>query len=214
MATTFPDGFLWGTATAAHQVEGNNWNNDWWAWEHAPGTPCEEPSGDACDQFNRYLGDLDILCALGFDAYRFSVEWSRIEPEEGEFSNASLDHYARVLEACRERDLLPVVTLHHFTTPRWAAADGAWANPAIVDQFTRFTDVLGAALGTGIAGTIVAAAPSFDWSRRDALALVFVMMTVVAIVGIAAARRFPPDPPGLRNPRDGMELDLTSAHGD
>lgn len=78
----------------------------------------------------------------------------------------------------------------------------------------QLTDVLGAALGTGIAGALVAAAPSFDWSRRDALTLVFTMMTVVAVVGIAAARRFPPDPPGLRNPRDGIELDLTSAHGD
>ena len=81
MATTFPEGFLWGTATAAHQVEGGNWNNDWWAWEHAPGTPCEEPSGDACDHCFRYPEDLDILCELGFGAYRFSVEWSRIEPE-------------------------------------------------------------------------------------------------------------------------------------
>ena len=78
----------------------------------------------------------------------------------------------------------------------------------------QLTDVLGAALGTGIAGAIVAAAPSFDWSRRDALTLVFAMMTVVAIVGIAVARRFPPDPPGLRNAHDGIELDLTSAHGD
>ena len=151
-----PDGFLWGTATAAHQVEGGNWNNDWWAWEHAPNTPCEEPSGDACDHWHRYPEDLDLLRELGFGAYRFSIEWSRIEPEEGEFSVASLDHYARVIAACRDRDLLPVVTFHHFTTPRWAAADGGWGNPAVVDRFTRFVEFAGARLGDeiGIACTI------------------------------------------------------------
>jgi beta-glucosidase len=88
----FPEGFVWGTATAAHQVEGNNWNNDWWAWEHAPGTPCVEPSGDACDHYHRYPDDIRLLRDLGFNAYRFSLEWSRIEPESGEFSNVALDH--------------------------------------------------------------------------------------------------------------------------
>jgi beta-glucosidase len=150
MASSFPDDFLWGAATAAHQVEGNNWNNDWWAWEHAPNTPCEEPSGDACDHLHRYPADLDILHDLGFGAYRFSIEWSRIEPEEGEFSTASLDHYARVIAACRDRALLPVVTFHHFTTPRWAAADGGWSNPAIVDRFTRFVETASARLGDEI----------------------------------------------------------------
>ena len=100
MSIRFPDGFLWGTATAAHQTEGGNWNNDWWAWEHAPDTPCVEPSGDATDHFWRYPEDLDLLAELGFKAYRFSLEWSRIEPEEGEFSNAALDHYSRMLDAC------------------------------------------------------------------------------------------------------------------
>ena len=90
--TDFPDGFLWGTATAAHQVEGGNWNNDWWAWEHAPQTTCVEPSGDAVDHLWRYPTDFDIMRDLGFGSYRFSLEWSRIEPEEGEFSSAALDN--------------------------------------------------------------------------------------------------------------------------
>ena len=148
--TDFPAGFLWGTATAAHQVEGGNWNNDWWAWEHAAATPCEEPSGDAVDHLWRYPADLDIMRDLGFGAYRFSLEWSRIEPEEGEFSTAALDHYARVIDACHARGLQACVTFHHFTTPRWAAADGGWANPAIVDRFTRFTEVAARRLGPGI----------------------------------------------------------------
>ncbi len=138
--TTFPDGFLWGTATAAHQVEGGNWNNDWWAWEHAEDTVVEEPSGDACDQYWRYPEDLDLVSELGFGAYRFSLEWSRIEPEYGEFSTAALDHYRRVIEACRDRGLLPVVTFHHFTNPRWVAADGGWANPATADRFASFCE--------------------------------------------------------------------------
>ena len=152
MATrSFPDGFRWGTATAAHQVEGGNWNNDWWRWEHAPGTPCVEPSGDACDQYHRYDDDLRLLAGLGFDNYRLSVEWSRIEPEEGEFSRAAIDHYRRVCAACREHGLDPVVTFHHFTTPRWAADAGGWTEPATVDRFGRFCERVAVALGDLIA---------------------------------------------------------------
>lgn len=140
MPVRFPDEFLWGTATAAHQVEGGNWNNDWWAWEHAEDTACDEPSADACDHYWRYPQDLDLLAELGFKAYRFSLEWSRIEPEFGEYSAAQLDHYRRMIEACRDRDLLPVVTFHHFTTPRWAVAEGGWENPATADRFASFCE--------------------------------------------------------------------------
>lgn len=147
MARRFPEGFRWGTATAAHQVEGNNVNNDWWAWEHRENSVCVEPSGDACDQYHRYPEDLRLLAALGFDNYRFSVEWSRIEPEEGHFSRAALDHYRRVCAECLANGVEPVVTFHHFTTPRWAAADGGWADERIVDRFTRFCERTVAHLG-------------------------------------------------------------------
>ncbi len=92
----FPDGFSWGTATAAHQIEGGNWNNDWWAFEHREGSGVAEPSGDACDSWNRWATDADLVASMGLDNYRFSIEWSRIEPEDGEFSTAALDHYARI----------------------------------------------------------------------------------------------------------------------
>ena len=82
---SFPDGFLWGTATAAHQIEGGNATSDWWEFEHRPGTPCLEPSGDACDSWHRWPEDLDLCAVLGFGTYRFSIEWSRIEPAEGEW---------------------------------------------------------------------------------------------------------------------------------
>jgi beta-glucosidase len=143
----FPAGFVWGTATAAHQVEGGNWNNDWWLWEHAPGSPCQEPSGDACDHWHRWPEDIRLVADLGFNAYRFSVEWSRIEPEDGEFSRATLEHYRRVCAACRERGVEPIVTFHHFTTPRWVAARGGWIAPGTADLFARFCARTAAHLG-------------------------------------------------------------------
>jgi beta-glucosidase len=147
----FPDGFVWGTATAAHQVEGGNWNNDWWAWEHTPGSGCAEPSGDACDHWHRWPQDLHLLADLGFGSYRFSLEWSRIEPEEGEVSTVALDHYLAMCAGCRELGIEPVVTFHHFTTPRWVATAGGWADPATADRFARFCGRAATHLGDGMA---------------------------------------------------------------
>ncbi|MFN8036589.1 MAG: glycoside hydrolase family 1 protein [Acidimicrobiia bacterium] len=156
MTRALPDGFLWGTATAAHQVEGGNWNNDWWAWEHDPASPCAEPSGDACDHFWRYPADIAMLAELGFNAYRFSLEWSRIEPEEGELSRNALDHYRRMLACCHEHGIVPVLTYHHFTTPRWAAAGGGWSERRTAERFARFCERAAAHLGdlVGISCTI------------------------------------------------------------
>ena len=109
-------------ATAAHQIEGGNVNNDWWDWEHNPDSGTVAPSGDACDSFHRWREDVDLVAELGLAAYRFSLEWSRIEPAEGEFSLAALEHYRRICAACHGRGILPVVTFHHFTTPLWLAA--------------------------------------------------------------------------------------------
>jgi beta-glucosidase len=141
MTVTFPDGFLWGAATASHQVEGGNVNNHYWAWEHAPHTPFAEPSGDAVDHYHRWRDDLDLLADAGYTSYRFSLEWSRIEPEEGELSRAAVEHYRRVVAGCRERGLAPVVTLCHFTTPRWFHDDGSWLGPKAGDRFARFTEL-------------------------------------------------------------------------
>ncbi len=145
--TPFPKGFLWGPATAAHQVEGGNWNNDWWAWEHDPASSCVEPSGDACDHYHQYREDIELIADLGFNMYRFSLEWSRIEPEEGEFSKAALDHYARMVGACREAGVEPIVTLHHFTTPRWVTEQGGWAAATTAHLFGRYAERVMAAIG-------------------------------------------------------------------
>ncbi|HUI03683.1 MAG TPA: family 1 glycosylhydrolase [Acidimicrobiales bacterium] len=143
----FPDGFLWGTATAAHQTEGGNVNNDWWDWEHNPASGCVESSGDACDSFHRWDEDVDLVADLGLGAYRFSLEWSRIEPAEGEFSTAALEHYRRMCARCHERGISPVVTLNHFTTPRWLAQRGAWEAPDAPERFARYTERVTAAFG-------------------------------------------------------------------
>jgi beta-glucosidase len=134
----FPDGFEWGTATAAHQIEGGNWNNDWWQWEHTPDSGCAEPSGDACDSWNRWGDDIAMVRDLGLGSYRFSIEWSRIEPEPGEWSSAAIAHYRRIADALLEAGIRPVVTFHHFTSPRWFAARGGWLHDDAIDSFARF----------------------------------------------------------------------------
>ncbi|MCI0397724.1 MAG: family 1 glycosylhydrolase [Chloroflexi bacterium] len=135
---TFPKEFLWGTATAAHQVEGNNINSDFWVLEHLPGTIFVEPSGDAIDHYHRYPEDIAMLAELGFNSYRFSIEWARVEPEEGHFSLAALTHYRRMLETCHHYGLKPVVTYHHFTSPRWLIGQGAWGKMETAEKFARY----------------------------------------------------------------------------
>jgi len=147
----FPKDFLWGTATAAHQVEGNNINSDVWVLEHVRGTPYAEASGDACDHYHRYREDIALLAELGFNMYRFSLEWARIEPEEGEFSRAILEHYRDMLRACHEHGITPMVTFHHFTSPRWLIASGGWESKDTPDKFARYcertTNYLGDLIG-------------------------------------------------------------------
>jgi len=153
--TTFPDGFLWGAATAAHQVEGGNVNNDHWELEHLPHSPFAEPSGDACDSWHRWPEDLDLVAGAGLNTYRFSLEWSRIEPAEGEFSRAALDHYRRIVDGCRDRGLTPIVTLVHFTMPRWLMHDGGWTDARTGDRLARFTEFAAPALAdAGYVATI------------------------------------------------------------
>jgi beta-glucosidase len=143
----FPEGFAFGSSTAAHQVEGGNVNNDWWAWEHAPRTTCVEPSGDAIDQYHRYAEDFALLAELGQTAHRLSLEWSRIEPAPGEWSDAALEHYRRVLGTLAEHGLTAYVTLHHFTIPRWLSERGGWLAPGAVDRFERYCERVAAHLG-------------------------------------------------------------------
>jgi beta-glucosidase len=163
MTNPFPRDFLWGVATAGHQVEGNNVNSDTWFLEHLPGTIFAEPSGDAVDHYHRYREDIALIAGLGFTSYRFSLEWARIEPEEGHFSVAALDHYKRVLEACREHGLTPVVTFHHFTSPLWLLQRGGWEGPETPELFARYCDRAMAHLGDLIGVACTLNEPNLPW---------------------------------------------------
>ena len=148
---SFPDGFLWGTATAAHQIEGGNTNNDWWKFEHTEGSGTAESSGDACDSWNRWKEDQDLVASFGLGAYRFSIEWSRIEPAEDEFSVVALDHYRAQLAYAHSLGIKPVVTFHHFTTPQWLANRGGWEAPDAPERFAKFVGRAAEHLGDLIA---------------------------------------------------------------
>jgi beta-glucosidase len=150
-AVTFPEGFLFGAAISAHQTEGNNTNSDWWWWEHLESTAVREPSGDACDFYHRYRDDVAMLAGLGLNAFRFGVEWARVEPAEGEFSNAELEHYRRILDACHDHGVAPIVTFHHFTLPRWLNEKGSFAADRFPALFERYCDRVASALGDRMA---------------------------------------------------------------
>ncbi len=145
----FPRNFKWGSATAAHQVEGDNRNNQWWAWEQQAGRIVDgDRSEIACDWWRSAEADFDRMAEMGLNAHRLSVEWSRIEPSEGKFDSASLDRYRGMLMALRKRGIEPMITLHHFTNPIWFEERGSWTNrDACVRFFARFVGRVADALG-------------------------------------------------------------------
>jgi beta-glucosidase len=145
-ARKFPKDFRWGVATAGHQIEGNNLNADFWLLENVEPTAFKERSADACDSYHRFEEDIALLAALGFNSYRFSLEWARIEPTQGQFSIAELDYYKRVIECCLKHRIDPAVTFMHATTPRWFAMAGGWLNPEAPALFARFCSTAARAL--------------------------------------------------------------------
>ena len=146
MSTPYPSDFLWGASTAAHQVEGNNVNSDWWVFEHQPGVPIAEPSGDACDSYHRYREDIALVAHLGLNSYRFSIEWARIEPAPGEFSRASIDHYRRMCATCAEFHIQPLITFQHISLPAWVGEHGGWLWDEIPERFANYARVVADAL--------------------------------------------------------------------
>ncbi|WP_338681714.1 family 1 glycosylhydrolase [Streptomyces acidiscabies] len=132
--------FLWGASTAPHQIEGNNVNSDWWAREGQ--LPGMERSGDAVDSYHRYEEDMRLLADAGLTAYRFGVEWARIEPVPGHVSRAELAHYRRMIDTALRLGLTPVITLHHFTNPRWFAEEGGWLGASAVDRFASYVETV------------------------------------------------------------------------
>ncbi len=143
----FSDDFLLGAATAAHQVEGRNTQSDVWAQEQMPHGSFNEPSGDAVDHYHRYEEDILFLKKAGLNAYRFSIEWARIEPEEGVFSPEETEHYRQVIRFCRENGIEPIVTLHHFTSPVWLIRKGGWEADTTPGDFARYAGYIAEQFG-------------------------------------------------------------------
>lgn len=136
-----------GAATAAHQVEGNNIHSDYWLQENVRHSDFTEKSGLACDHYHRYAEDIALLAKSGCNAYRFSVEWARIEPEEGRFNMEAAEHYRQVMKCCAQNGITPIVTLHHFSSPAWLIRKGGWAKEYVVAAFARYADYLSRELG-------------------------------------------------------------------
>ena len=144
----FPADFKWGVATSAHQVEGDNTNNDWWAWEQEEGRIKDGgQSKRACNWWENAEADFDRAARLDLNALRLSIEWSRVEPAPDTFDDAALARYGEMLQGLRARGIEPMVTLHHFTNPLWLVEEGGWENPETVDRFARYTRRVVEALG-------------------------------------------------------------------
>lgn len=139
--------FLLGAATAAHQVEGNNTHSDYWVMEHIKHSDFLEPSGEAVDHYNRYEEDIALLAEAGLNAYRFSIEWARVEPQEGTFDNGAIEHYRKVLACCKTHSVTPVVTLHHFSSPAWLIGKGGWGKEAVIPAFAAYAKRIAQELG-------------------------------------------------------------------
>ncbi len=143
----FPDGFLWGCATAAHQVEGGNHKSDWWEFEQRGGIITGDSADPACDQYRRFREDFALLRRLNNNAHRLSIEWSRVEPSRGQFDAAEIGHYRQVLQELRDQGMTPMVTLHHFTSPSWFAARGGWAASRAHEAWLPFVRRVAGELG-------------------------------------------------------------------
>jgi beta-glucosidase len=150
----FPPGFRWGAATSGHQTEGGNTNSDTWFLEHVRPSVFREPSGRACNSYELWREDIDLVAGLGLNTYRFSVEWARVEPEEGHFSDEALEHYEAITGYCLALGIAPVVTYNHFTAPHWFARRGAWLDPEAPALFARYCGMVTEALGDGAAWAV------------------------------------------------------------
>lgn len=170
----FPKKFLWGAATAAHQVEGGN-HNQWTVWEleNAKARATQAPhhfsdldswsrvmaeakraesyvSGQSTDHYHRYKDDFNLLQQMNMNAFRFSVEWSRIEPTEGGWSVEAIEHYKQYVTELKRRGIEPVMTLFHFSLPAWFAEKGGFTKRSNVQYFTRFAEKIVRELGIGV----------------------------------------------------------------
>tara|TARA_B100000686_G_scaffold136146_1_gene143375 strand:- start:856 stop:2130 length:1275 start_codon:yes stop_codon:yes gene_type:complete len=134
----FPKDFIFGTAVASYQVEGGIYNNDWTDWENNNNSKCEEPCAEACRHYELINEDIELIKSLGIKAFRFSIEWSRVEPEKNQFDQEAINHYVKKTNKLIKNDILPIITFHHFTTPKWVSNEGSWASKNVVTYFINY----------------------------------------------------------------------------
>lgn len=142
--------FLWGAATSSHQIEGYNNKNDWWAWEQEGKIEGGARSGAATDHWNRFREDIRLAAQLGLNSYRFSIEWSRLEPEEGRWDAQAFQWYRELLEECEAHHLIPMLTLHHFTSPLWFSKKGGFTWEKSPEKFAEYVKRVAHELGTRV----------------------------------------------------------------
>lgn len=212
----FPADFLWGVATAGHQNEGNNVDSDTWFLENVTPTIFKEPSGAATNGWELWESDLDLVADLGLTAYRFSVEWARIEPREGEFSQQALDHYEAIVDGCLARGLAPVVTFNHFTAPHWFARRGAWLDAASADLFARYCGVVMDRFGDRITLAITFNEPDLpemlSWVHRPDFVIELERQTLESASRASGVERYRASNVMLREDFSGMRAGMTVAH--
>jgi beta-glucosidase len=212
----FPPGFLWGVATAGHQNEGGNTTSDTWFAEHVSPTVFREPSGPACDGYRRWREDVDLVAGLGLTAYRFSLEWARIEPAEGEFSDEALAHYGAIIDRCRELGLAPVVTFNHFTCPHWFAARAGWLDPGAAERFGRYCGTVIDRIGAGIAFAVTLNEPNLprllSWLNFPEAVRSLERATLTAASEAAGVARYRLANVVLPEEFDAMEEGLVAGH--
>jgi beta-glucosidase len=190
----FPKDFKWCVATSAHQVEGNNIHSDWWAWEQAGHIKNKDQSGLACDEWNRLPEDVQLMQDLHLKQYRFSVEWAKIEPSEGQWDLQVLDHYKREVALLHSKGIEPMVTLQHFTLPQWVAEKGGFAWDGFADAFAHYTSQVESAIGDQVK----------DWNTFNEPMVVF-------FAGYVAGT-FPPQRQGSLQDLQTPMVNLLTAH--
>ncbi|KQV06246.1 glycoside hydrolase family 1 protein [Leifsonia sp. Root112D2] len=212
----FPTNFLWGVATAGHQNEGDNVDSDTWFLENVTPTVFQERSGKATNGWERWESDLDLVAGMGLNAYRFSVEWARIEPTEGEFSEEALAHYEALVDGCRARGLAPVVTFNHFTSPHWFAKRGAWLDTEAPALFARYCGVVMDRFGDRIELAITFNEPDLPemltWAGLPAFVVDLERETLAAASREAGVERYRAGNVMLREDFVEMRAGITAAH--
>ena len=215
-ASPFPADFLWGVATAGHQNEGDNVDSDTWFLENVTPTVFQERSAKATNGWELWESDLDLVAGLNLNAYRFSVEWARIEPVEGEFSDDALAHYEAVVDGCLARGLAPIVTFSHFTSPHWFAKRGAWLDPEAPALFARFCGIVMDRFGDRIRLAVTFNEPDLPemltWAHLPEFIVELERATLAAAEQATGVERYRAGNVMLREDFPGMRAGMTAAH--